>query len=89
MGSRINNLFEFGFLIGYFISLFTSVGPIQIFGVKLYARLGFPEDTEMNQTYNSAYLRGAFRSVGFITVCDFIPLCNKIIEQITSECCEV
>lgn len=62
--------------------LFTSAGFIQIFGPKLCARSGFPEDTEVNQTDNSADLRGVFSLVGFITVCNFMLLCNKIIAQI-------
>lgn len=64
------------------LSLLTSVGFNQIFGLKLCARPGFPVDFQMNETNNSAFLREAFSLVGFITVYNFILLCNKIIAQI-------
>lgn len=42
------------------------------------SRPGFLEKIEQNQTGNSACLRGIFSLVGFVAICDFILLCNKI-----------
>lgn len=47
------------------LSLLTSFGFIQIFGLKLCARPGFLEDSQRNETDNSGFLREAFSLVGF------------------------